>query len=165
MRRAGDDTGRVAAELALALSETGHPRVLLLEGNLQRPTVQHWMRVDMPLFSGLSEQLDGRLQPNRERGGWSVVACSPTLHVLAEGVMSMPELILSRQFEDAVRELRNYYDVIVISGPLISQGAACRAVQDVVDGMILACPEAASPEIEEAAQLFSKKRFSLVLTA
>jgi Mrp family chromosome partitioning ATPase len=94
-----------------------------------------------------------------------VLACSPTLHVIAEGMMRIPELILSRQFEDAVTEFRNYYDVIVIDGPLVSEVAACRAVHDVVDGAVLVCPKAGSTEIAEASALFSQKRFSTVLAA
>lgn len=165
VRGAAEDTPRVAAELALALAETGHPRILLLEGNLQRPEIHRLMRVAMPLFSGFSEQLEARIQNGNQPRPWSVLACAPTLHVIAEGVMRIPELILSRQFEDAVSELRNYYDVIVIDGPLVSEVAACRAVQDVVDGVVLVCPKAGSSEVAEASALFSQKRFSTVLAA
>ncbi|HEY8946184.1 MAG TPA: hypothetical protein VIM73_18160, partial [Polyangiaceae bacterium] len=163
VRAAADDTGRVASEVALALAETEHPRILLLEGSLQRPSVHRFMQIEMPLFAGFSEQLEARLQAGPERAAWNVLACSPSLHVLAEGVMRIPELILSRQFEDCVLELRQYYDVIVIAGPLVSEIAASRAVQDVVDGVVLVCPSGATSEIAEASALFSQKRFSTVL--
>jgi Mrp family chromosome partitioning ATPase len=163
VRTGAEDTARVATELALSLAETEHPRILLLEGNLQRPPIHRLMQIEMPLFAGFSEQLEARIQAGAERAPWNVLACSASLHVLAEGVMRIPELILSRQFEDCVMELRQYYDVIVISGPTVSEIAACRAVQDVVDGGVLVCPKGGTSEIGEASALFSQKRFSTVL--
>lgn len=163
VRGSGAEIGQVAAELSLALAETGHPRILLLEGNLERPSVHRMMQLEMPLFGGFSEQLEARIQGSSKQAPWSVLACSPSLHVLAEGVMRIPELILSRQFEDCVQQLREYYDVIVVAGPVVSEVAACRAVQDVVDGVVLVCPKGGTSEIAEASALFSQKRFSTVL--
>lgn len=165
VRGAHEESPRVAAELALALAASAHPRVLLIEGNFQRPAVHRSMRLSMPLFAGFSEQLEARIGRGNQRAPWTVLACSPTLHVLAEGMMSLPELVLSQQFEDAVHELRDYYDMIVVSGPVTSEIAASRAVNDVVDGVVLVCKKAGSSEIADASAQFSTKRFSTVLAA
>jgi Mrp family chromosome partitioning ATPase len=164
LKKTGEDTSRVAAEIALALAETGHPRVLLLEGNLQRPAIQRWLHVEMPLFSGFSEQLDARVQTG-ERRPWTVLECTTSLHVLAEGVMRTPELIRSPVFAECVRELRTFYDFVVVDAPLTTELAAYRALHDVVDGIVLVSPSGEAPELAETTALFSEKRFSTVLAA
>jgi Mrp family chromosome partitioning ATPase len=160
----GEAKSRLAAELGLALAESGHPRVLVMEGNLQRPAVRRFLRVDMPEGYGLSEQLKSRIDV-RQRRPWTVVECSPSLHVLAEGGHSAPELILSRPFEDCVTELRSFYDFIVLDGPSISDIVACRAVNDVVDSAVLLGGASGASEREQAISLFPAKRVSLVSAA
>jgi Mrp family chromosome partitioning ATPase len=157
----GEAKSRLAAELALALAESGHPRVLVLEGNLRRPAVRRFLRLEMPTGCGLSEQLQSRIDV-RQRRPWTVVECSPTLHVLAEGLHSTPELILSRPFEDCVTELRSFYDFIVIDGPAVSNVPACRAVNDVIDAAVLLTGGSAANELAQAGLLFPDKRLSVV---
>lgn len=159
-----EETSRVASELALGLADTGHPRILLVEANFQRPAVQRWMHLEVPLFCGFSEQLQTRALEGSS-GPWNVVECSPALHVLAEGVMRAPELIRSPQFAQAIRDLREHYDFIVVNAPLTSEKAACRAVQDLVDGVIVVYPKTSSPPLAEASGLFAEKRYSTVLAA
>ncbi len=158
---------RVAAELALCLAETGHPRILLLEGDLQRPWVARVMRVDVPMGAGFSQQLSTRSQPNtnlsEER--WTVMGCSKSLHVLAEGMMRTPGLLLSRQFADCLSELRSYYDFIVIDGPTASLDVDSGALDAVTDGLITVCPAKGSPALARMQSLFGKKRFSAFATA
>ncbi len=55
---------RVAAELAVSLAKSQHPRVLLLEGNRNRPAVHRLMRVDFAA-EGLSRQLESRARRQR----------------------------------------------------------------------------------------------------
>jgi Mrp family chromosome partitioning ATPase len=157
----GEGKSRLTAELALALAESGHPRVLVLESDLQRPAMRRFLRVDMPAGFGLSEQLQSRIEV-RQRRPWTVVECSPSLHVLAEGANGAPELILSRPFEDCVHELRSFYDSIVLDGPRISDTPACRAVNDVIDNAVLLA--SAAGELVQARSLFAGKRVSVVTT-
>ena len=155
---------RVAAELALALAESGHPRILLLEGDLQRPTVQRLIGVDMPISSGFSQQLNARAQGSRE-GRWSVLGCTSSLHVLAEGMMRSPGLLLSKQFADCLRELRTYYDLIVIDGPTASLDVDAGALNAVTDGIVTVCPARGSSSLAHMQGLFERKRFSAFATA
>jgi Mrp family chromosome partitioning ATPase len=157
----GEAKSRLTAELALALAEIGHPRVLVLEGNLQRPAVRRFLRVEMPAGCGLSEQLQSRIDAPRRRP-WTVVECTGTLHVLAEGANGSPELILSRPFEDCVSELRSFYDFIVLDGPALSDVPACRAINDVIDSAVLRAGSSAANDLAEANVLFPAKRIALV---
>lgn len=152
---------RLAAELALALAESGHPRILLMEGNFHQPNVHRAMRIDMPSQMGFSQQLHARIGGGRER--WTVVECQKSLHVLAEGLMRSPGLLLSKQFESCLVDLRTYYDVIVIDGPTTSLEVDCRALDSVADGLLLASPAAGSSDLERSKALFSEKRFSAVV--
>lgn len=157
----GAHKSRVAAEIAFALAEARHPRVLLLEADFQWPSVHRVLGIEMPPSAGFSRQI--RM---RARGGpreWTVVECAPTLHVMAEGVMRSPGLILSNHFEDAVRSFRNYYDFIVIDGPIASAEVDCRALDSVIDGLVLVTPAAGSPWLAQALGVFTEKRYSRVL--
>jgi Mrp family chromosome partitioning ATPase len=157
----GESKSRLTAELALALAESGHPRVLVLEANLQRPAVRRFLRVEMPTGCGLSEQLQARID-GRQRRPWTVVECTSTLHVLAEGANGSPELILSRPFEDCVSELRSFYDFILLDGPAITDVPACRAVSDVVDCAVLRGGSSGANDLERTNTLFPNKRVSIV---
>jgi Mrp family chromosome partitioning ATPase len=158
---------RVSAELALCLAETGHPRILLLEGDLHRPWVARVMHVDVPIGAGFSQQLSARGQRNGTPGEerWSVMGCTKSLHVLAEGMMRTPGLLLSRQFGECLSELRSYYDFIVIDGPTASLDVDSGALDAVTDGLVTVCPATGSPALARMQGLFSAKRFSAFATA
>ena len=155
---------RVAAELALALAESLHPRILLLEGDLHRPLVQRLIGVDMPISTGFSQQLNARTHGTGE-SRWTVLGCTKSLHVLAEGMMRSPGLLLSKQFADCIKELRTYYDFIVIDGPTSSLDVDSGALNAVTDGIITVCPAKGSPALTHMQKLFAKKRFSAFATA
>ncbi len=152
---------RVAAELALALAEPNHPRVLLLEGDFQWPSVHQLMRIEMPMSMGFSQQLRGKSTPKPD--AWTVVECTPTLDVLAEGIMRSPGHILSVQFEASIQSLRAYYDFIVIDGPDTKEQVECRALANVIDGIVLVAPASGSPSIAHSVELFPDKRFSTIV--
>lgn len=155
---------RVAAELSLALAESGHPRILLLEGDLHRPWVQRLIGVEMPIANGFSQQLSARTRGSTDER-WSVFGCTKSLHVLAEGMMRSPGLLLSKQFADCVRELRSYYDFIVIDGPTTSLDVEFGALDAVSDGLITVCPAKGSPALSNMQSMFSQKRFSAFATS
>lgn len=151
---------RVAAELALALAESGHPRILLLEGDLQRPWVQRMIGVDMPISTGFSQQLNARAQGTNADTRWSVLGCTKTLHVLSEGMMRTPGLLLSRHFADCLNELRSYYDFIVIDGPSASLDVDYGALNAACDGLVTVCPAKGSRALAHMQTLFGQKKFS-----
>lgn len=154
---------RVAAELALSLSASGHPRILLLEADLQGPRAHRLMNVDMPMGMGFSQQLRARIGGNPERR-WTVVGCNKTLHVLAEGMMRSPGLLLSQQFHDCLRDLRTYYDLIIIDGPTASLQVESQALDSVSDGVVFVCGKAGSPALPALQALFRDKKFTTIVS-
>jgi Mrp family chromosome partitioning ATPase len=149
------------AHLSLALAETGHPRILLMEGEFDRPAVHEVMGVEMPRSAGFSQQMHNRIHAQAS-GGWVVVECLPTLHVLAEGRVRSPGLLHSFQFEGAVTDLRQRYEIIVIDGPPLSVNTDMRALEAVVDGVIVVLrPGDREPTPVERA-LFGRKLLKIV---
>ncbi|HEY3253308.1 MAG TPA: hypothetical protein VGJ91_05150, partial [Polyangiaceae bacterium] len=159
-----EQKSRVASELALALAESGHPRILLIEGDMQEPRVHRLMRVDMPMSAGFSQQLRDRINGNSERR-WTVVGCGKSLHVLAEGMMRSPGLLLSRQFSDGLADLRNYYDFIVIDGPSASLPIESQALDAVSNGVVYVCGKPGAPGLAKLQALFRAKRLQTVVTS
>jgi len=159
-----EQKSRVAAELALALAESGHPRILLIDGDIQSPHVHRLMRVDMPMSAGFSQQLRDRINGSIERR-WTVVSCGKVLHVLAEGMMRSPGLLLSRQFSDGLADLRNYYDFIVIDGPSTSLPIESQALDAVANGIVYVCGKQGSPALTQLQALFRDKRLQTVVTS
>jgi Mrp family chromosome partitioning ATPase len=158
-----EQKSRVAAELALALAESGHPRILLVDADLQGPRVHRLMKVDMPMTAGFSQQLRGRINGGSQR--WTVIGCTGTLHVLAEGMMRSPGLLLSQQFSDSLRELRNYYDFIIVDGPTATLKVESQALDAVSDGIVFVCGKAGSPALAPMQSLFVTKRIKTVVTS
>jgi len=159
-----EQKSRVAAELALGLAESGHPRILLMEGDIQSPHVHRLMRVEMPMSAGFSQQLRDRVNGSVERR-WTVVSCGKVLHVLAEGMMRSPGLLLSRQFSDGLADLRNYYDFIVIDGPTTSLPVESQALDAVANGVVFVCGKQGSPALAQLQALFREKRMQTVVTS
>jgi len=159
-----EQKSRVAAELALALAESGHPRILLMDGDMQAPRVHRLMHVDMPMSAGFSQQLRDRINGNAERR-WTVVSCGKALHVLAEGMMRSPGLLLSRQFSEGLADLRNYYDFIVIDGPGASLPVESQALDAVANGVVYVCGKQGSPALAQLQALFRERRLQTVVTS
>jgi len=157
-----EQKSRVAAELALALAESGHPRILLMDGDMQSPRVHRLMRVDMPMAAGFSQQLRNRIAGSADRR-WTVVSCGKSLHVLAEGLMRSPGLLLSQQFSQGLADLRNYYDFIVVDGPSESLGIESQALDAVTDGVLFVTGKQPSAALDRLQGLFGQKRIKLVV--
>jgi Mrp family chromosome partitioning ATPase len=151
---------QVAAELALALAEPGQPRVLLLDGDFYRPSVQRMLAVDVPIGAGFSQQLHARVHGGG--GRWTVLGLNQSLHAIAEGVMRSPGLLLSQQFDEALREFRGYYDFIVVDGPGTSLDVDGPAVRAIADQVVLVQPSNGSQHLARLESFFAGKRINPV---
>lgn len=158
------DKSEFAASLALALSATGHARVLLVDADLDRPAQHRVMRAEMPPGATFSRQIQAHMTRQGDEY-WSVLRCTKSLHVLVDGPDPSPGLVMSRTFEECVRALRAYYDFIVVDGPPGSRESECRALDGVIDGLIVVCTEATRAAIPETSRYFTTKRFSKAIRA
>ena len=152
-----------AAQLAWILAE-GRARVLLMEADFDQPAIHRALGVETPLQAGLSEQLRRR-NKGAARVPWLLIRCSPTLHVLAEGRVRSPGLLSAVQFVDALSDLRGYYDVIVLDGPVAGESVDAQVLEDICDGLVVVGPSRAQlPHLQrQAAEWFTKKKWTATL--
>jgi Mrp family chromosome partitioning ATPase len=145
----------VAAQLAVGVAAARARRVLLLEGDMSRPRVHRSIEAEMATSTGFTQQLQAKIQAGVSRQ-WSVLACSRTLHVLAEGRFRSPEMLRSPQFAEALSELRERYDLIVIDGPTIDAPSDMRVLRREADTVVIAVGSEAerASAIEQGTTLF-----------
>ncbi len=151
----------ISAGLAAAFAEDDSSRVLLVEADLAKPSLGTALGLVVLPATDFATQLSARVDGSAD-GHWYVLKCSPALHVLPSA-RTAPELILSTHFEDCVAALRPYYDVIIVNAPPLSEDVACRAVSDVVDGVVAAYPQNV-PESARTLAPFSGERLGVVLS-
>lgn len=147
----------LAVRLSMLLAESP-ARVLVMETNFDFPAVHRVLGIDMPRLAGFSQQVHARIRSG-ERAPWKVVRCTANLDVLAEGFMRSPGVAFSREFSEAVSELRRGYDFIVADGPTASAGADCKPLNAFADGLVVAVRPGAklADAIERAARWFTRK--------
>ena len=133
---ARDGKTTCAANLALALSEFGRAKVLLLEANFRAPQIAVLFGFLPPeCFSlQLARHRDRPLDP------WSVVeAFTPSLHVLAvkPGAANRP-LLDAPAFAISLEMLRRVgYDYMVVDTPPVLGSADVNLIEDYVDAVVL----------------------------
>jgi Mrp family chromosome partitioning ATPase len=158
--------GLVAGQLAWLLAESEQAEVLLLEADFDQPTVHLVMDVMMPPLAGFTQQIHQRVQ-SHVSGPWTVVRRAASLSVLAEGMLRTPGMMYSVQFSSAITELRGAYDIIVVSGPAVGEGADVRAFSDIVDGVVFVTDPRDKSDAPSrlATQSFRGKRFVSLVPA
>lgn len=127
---------RVAAGLALALAQAG-ASVLLVEADFDYPELHQALDVAAPVNAGFSQQLNARAQ-RHALAPWLVMRCSLNLHLLVEGRLRSPGLLLSGEFENAIFELRPGYQVLIISGPPTTTPTDLLALDHLAQAAIMA---------------------------
>src|SRR6185295_14529299 len=124
-------------------------------------SVHRLLNVEMPLGAGFSQQLHTRIQGSPSVR-WTVLGCTQTLHVLGEGLMRSPGLLLSHQFGEALSTLQSIYDFIVIDGPTASVDVDSRALAAVSNGVVLVRPRQDSADVAYVESLFAGRTISYV---
>jgi Mrp family chromosome partitioning ATPase len=134
---AGVDEGKttLALRLALTLSEAERARVVLVEGNLERPRLASALGLRIPPEAGLCSQIRQRMA-GRPRA-WGLVRLTASLSLLAEpGEVGFPALH-STHFELALRTLRRHHDYVVVDGPCVLGSGDANVLEDASDAVVV----------------------------
>jgi Mrp family chromosome partitioning ATPase len=134
---AQDDEGKstCAANLALALAESGRLSVLLVEANLRRPSLSS-------IFGFQPVRcLRAQLAAHREQidAPWQTMELRPTgLHVLAlASDAAGNDGLHGPTFSAAIARWRGTFDYIVIDGPPILESCDASIIHDSVDAVVM----------------------------
>ncbi len=121
----------------MTLSESDRARVILVEGNFERPRFAATLGLRLRDGAGLSAQVRQRM--NGREGPWGVSRLSNSLCVLAEPRSGSvyPEALHSNHFEAALGALRRSYDYIVIDGPSILGSGDANVIEALSDGVLM----------------------------
>ena len=109
----------LALRLAVTLSEASRARVVLVEGNFERPRLAASLGLRCPRRPGSRRRSTARM--DGRAAAWGVVRLGPSLSLLAEPAegAAYPEALHSALFEAAIAALRRSYDYVVIDGPAV----------------------------------------------
>ena len=118
---------------AYALAEAGC-RVLLLEGDLRRPTIASKLNVER--VPGLTNLLVSKMD---YRDVVQQSALAPNMDILSSGDIppNPSELLTSSKMEKLMENLRKDYDYIVVDLPPIIAVSDALAVSKFIDGMVV----------------------------
>jgi Mrp family chromosome partitioning ATPase len=131
----GEGKTTCAANLALALAESGRLRVLLVEASMRRPRL-----ADVFGFQP-SQCLLAQLAAHREQMNipWLTTELQPTgLHVLAVAPDSTDAKVLhGPTFSAATARWRAAFDFVVVDGPSILSSCDASIIHDSVDAVVV----------------------------
>lgn len=133
---AGDGCSYVASNLAISFSQLGHS-TLLIDANLREPR-QHRI-FNFKSRIGLSMLLAGRVSLEQLSAMPDKVPNFQSLSVLGCGALppNPAELLGRGVFPLILRELKNYFDVIIIDTPPSEYQADIISIASAVDGALL----------------------------
>jgi capsular exopolysaccharide synthesis family protein len=151
----GEGKSLTASNLALTLSESYQRRVLLIDGDLRRPSLHDVFGV--PNRAGLS---DGLTRKSIQE--IAVRELSARLSILPSGraVEDPTGELTSDQMRQVLEEARARYDWVVIDTPPIGLVSDAKLISEMVDGVVLVVEAAKSayPGLVRAIESIGRKR-------
>jgi len=152
----GDGKTTTAINLAGALAQSSEARVLLLDADLRRPSVESQLGWDGP---GLSDVI---LDPDRDLQGTIRHDPALNLSVLTAGrTPDAPyEALKSARLGSLLEEMRRSYDYIVVDTPPLLPVPDCRLIARWVDGFLMVVAADRTPRklFEEGMSLLDPAR-------
>ena len=136
----GEGKTTTTSNIAVTLAQSGK-RVVVISGDLRRPTLHRYFRVDME--DGLSEVLGGTLEVPRALRKTEV----PGLLVMPSGhVPTNPaELLASPAMDDVIEELRRVADFVLIDTPPALIVSDVLGLAPKVDGLMVVVDASSTP--------------------
>jgi protein-tyrosine kinase len=143
----------VAANLAVSLARNSIHNILLIDGDLRRPTLH--ARLGAPNTVGLSDYLEGDaevaeiMQRDRERGseeeaGFKSVG-NLTFIPSGRPTDHSSELIASERMDDLIKSVSPYFDWIIIDGPPVLAVSDAVELSRATDAVLLVARGARTP--------------------
>ncbi len=130
---AGEGKTSTALNLALAVAQSKESRVLVMDGDLRRPNIATYLGMRPKV--GLSEVLRGEIE------ALDSIVCleEPELYALPvkREAQNPTELLSSERLTETFRELRDYFDFILVDSPPVMPFADSRLLANHSDAVIL----------------------------
>jgi protein-tyrosine kinase len=151
----GEGKTLTASNLALTLSESYRRNVLLIDGDLRRPTLHELFRVSNHegLSSGLSEIDDRKLQ---------VMQLSPHLCLLPAGRPNSDPMasLTSERMKRVLAEARETFDWVIVDTPPVGLLPDANLLGAMVDGAVLVIKAGSTPYhlVKRAAEAIGKNK-------
>lgn len=156
---AGDGKSITAVNLAGSLAQDLEARVLLIEIDLHRPSMDGYLALRDPAGLGLADFiLDASLALE------GVVRRLPSFNLSVLPAGSLPaapyEVLKSQRLGDLLTEARRRYDYVILDCPPVVPVADCRLIEEWVDGflMVVAAHQTARRMLEEALNLMRPEK-------
>lgn len=152
----GEGKTATTLNLALAIAQSPNRRVLVIDGDLRRPNVASYLALKP--FSGFAEVLNDKadLFDAITRLADHELYVLPVRHNTANPT----ELLSSKRFQETLRELRQYFDFILIDSPPVKPYADTRLLANHADAVLFVVRSSfASYEVvEEAVKAIADQR-------
>ena len=152
---AGEGKTLTAANLALTFSESYQKRVLLIDGDLRRPTLHSVFRLDTT--SGLA---DGLLSPTETK--MVVRQVSARLAVLPAGRPSSDPMagLTSDRMKRLLAEARGAFDWVILDTPPVMLLPDAHLMASMVDGAVLVVRASSTPHelVRRASEAIGRSR-------
>jgi protein-tyrosine kinase len=145
----------LAANLAFAMSHIEKTRVLLVDADLRRPSVAHFLK--MEARAGLDSFLTST--QDFDEVCWSV---TPSLDVVPSRQLdeNSAELLHGQRMQDFLRIATERYDVVLLDGPPLFPIVDAQVLAPLVDGAILVVRANQTPfELSRRAADLLKSKF------
>jgi Mrp family chromosome partitioning ATPase len=137
----GEGKSTIALGLARAFAQEPDTRVLLVEADLRRPTLENYL--GLAKVPGLGEWLETGVGPIGLRrvgsGGFYLLSGGLPTH------QRQPELLGSERMVSVLESARRSFDFVVVDCPPLLPVADAVLLQDVVDGFLLLVRERFTP--------------------
>lgn len=153
---AGEGKTATTLNLALAIAQSPNRRVLVIDGDLRRPNIASYL--GLKPFTGFAEVL----QDKAELFDAVSQLSEHDLYLLPvkRETKTPTELLSSSRFQAILRELRQYFDFILIDSPPVKPFADARLLANQADAtlLIVRAGFAAYETVEEAVQALADYR-------
>ncbi|MHC4593579.1 MAG: CpsD/CapB family tyrosine-protein kinase [Planctomycetota bacterium] len=129
----GEGSSTVVFNLALTLAKKGGSKILLIDGNLRRPSLHKFLKLEKE--RGLTEMILGQISLHEALKVTSI----PNLLLVTSGNKHKDynRIFTYRRFKEFVEGAGNHSDLVLFDSPPVNQYSDSAILTTLVDGMVL----------------------------